>query len=133
MIGDATLARLYIVARGERGVPLPEVNAEELARALGAAARWWDEHLADEAETQLGAEAAKRLTRIAGRMIPEGYKADVPLAAAGADLMRVVRLAQSGDAVTVHLYAAPRPAPAQHHLKLAPLRTPTPPSPPLPP
>jgi len=124
MIGDATLARLYIVVRGERGVPLPEVNAEELERALVAAARSWDEHLADEAETQLGAEAAERLTRIAGRMIPEGYKADVPAAAAVADLMRVVRLAQSGDAFSVDLYEPPGAGPGEERLKVYRVRTP---------
>ena len=63
MIGDASLARVHIVVRGERGVPVPEVNAEELERALAAAARSWDEDLADEAEAQLGAEEADAARR----------------------------------------------------------------------
>ena len=118
MIGDAALARLHIVVRGERGIPLPEVKADALERALAAAARSWDEDLADEAEAQLGAEEAERLTRIAGRMIPEGYKADVPAAAAVADLMRVVRLTQSGDAFSVQLYEPPGAGPGEERLKV---------------
>ena len=118
MIGDAALARVHIVVRGERGVPLPEVKADALERALAAAARSWDEDLADEAEAQLGAEEADRLTRIAGRMIPESYKAWVPAAAAVADLMRVVRLAQSGEAFSVDLYEPPGAGPGEERLKV---------------
>ena len=118
MIGDAALARVHIVVRGERGVPMPEVNAEELERALAAAARSWDEDLADEAEAQLGAEEADRLTRIAGRMIPEGYKADVPAAAAVGDLVRVARLAQSGGIFSVDLYEPPGAGPGEERLKV---------------
>ncbi len=118
MIGDGALARVHIVVRGERGVPLPEVKADALERALAAAARSWDEDLADEAEAQLGAEDADRLTRIAGRMIPESYKAWVPAAAAVADLMRVVRLAQSGAAFSVNLYKPPGAGPGEERLKV---------------
>src|SRR6266566_306648 len=118
MIGDGTLARLYIVVRGERGVPLPEVKAEPLERALVAAARTWDEDLADQAEAQLGSEEAQRLTAIAGRMIPEGYKADVPAAAAVGDLMRVVQLAQSGDGFSVQLYEPAGAGPGEERLKV---------------
>ena len=118
MIGDAALARVHIVVRGEPGVPMPEVNAEELERALAAAARSWDEDLADEAEAQLGAEEADRLTRIAGRMIPEGYKADVPAAAAIGDLVRVARLAESGGTFSVDLYEPPGAGPGEERLKV---------------
>jgi glutamate dehydrogenase len=118
MIGDAALARVHIVVRGERGVPLPEVKAETLERALVAAARSWDEDLVDEAEAQLGADDAQRLTRIAGPMIPESYKAWVPAAAAVADLMRIVRLAQSGDAFSVKLYEPAGAAPGEERLKV---------------
>ncbi len=118
MIGDAALARVHIVVRGERGVPLPEVNAEELERALAAAARSWDEDLADEAEAQLGADEAEWLIRIVGRMIPESYKAWVPAAAAVADLMRVVRLAESGEAFNVDLYEPPGAGPGEERLKV---------------
>jgi glutamate dehydrogenase len=118
MIGDAALARLHIVVRGERGVPLPEVKAEPLERALVAAARSWDEDLADQAEGQLGTEQAQRLIRIAGRMIPEGYKADVPAAAAVSDLMRVVRLSQSGDTFSVQIYEPPGAGPGEERLKV---------------
>jgi glutamate dehydrogenase len=118
MIGDAALARLHIVVRGERGVPLPEVRADALERALAAAARSWDEDLADEAEAQLGGEAGERLTRMAGRMIPEGYKAAVPAAEAVGDLMRVVRLAQSGEAFSVQLYEPAGAGPGEERLKV---------------
>ncbi len=118
MIGDASLARLHIVVRGERGVPVPEVNADELERALATAARSWDEDLADEAEAQLGPEIAAQLARIAGRMIPEGYKAAVPAAAAVADLIQVARLAESGGVFSVDLYEPPGAGPGEERLKV---------------
>jgi len=118
MIGDAALARLHIVVRGERGVPMPRVNAEELERAVATAARSWDEDLADEAEAQLGSQIGAQLTRIARRMIPEGYKAAVPAAAAVADLMRVARLAESGGVFSVDLYEPPGAGPGEERLKV---------------
>ncbi len=118
MIGDASLARLHIVVRSERGVPMPEVNAEELERALAAAARSWDEDLADEAEAQLGAEEGAQLMGIAGRMIPDSYKAIVPAAAAVADLMRVGQLAESGSSFSVYLYEPPGAGPGEERLKV---------------
>ena len=118
MIGDAALARVHIVVRGEPGVPMPEVNAQELERALAAAARSWDEDLADEAGAQLGAEEGDRLTRIAGRMIPEGYKADVPPAAAVGDLVRIARLAESDGTFSVDLYQPSGAGPGEERLKV---------------
>ncbi|MGE5292875.1 MAG: NAD-glutamate dehydrogenase [Micromonosporaceae bacterium] len=118
MIGESVLARLHIVIWGERGVPLPEVNADELERALAAAARSWDDDLADEAEAQLGADQATRLMRVAGGAIPDGYKADVPAATAVADLMRVARLAETGGAFSVELYEPSGAAPGEQRLKV---------------
>ena len=118
MIGESVLARLHIVVWGERGVPLPEVNADELEDALAVAARSWDDDLADEAEAQLGADQATRLMRIAGGAIPDGYKADVPAAAAVADLMCVARLVETGGAFSVELYEPSGAAPGEQRLKV---------------
>ncbi|SRR6266536_795693 len=118
MIGDSALARLYVVVRCERGVPLPDVNAEELQRALAATARWWDEDLADEAEARLGPHRAERLMRMIRPLIPEGYKADVPAATAVDDLTQIARLAASGGEFSVDLYEPPGAAPGERRLKV---------------
>ncbi len=118
MIGDSALARLHVVVRAERGVPLPDVDVERLERALAAVTRWWDEDLADEAEAQLGSEQAEQLLRGARQLIPEGYKADVPAATAVGDLMQIARLARSGEAFGVNLYQPPGAAPGEQRLKV---------------
>jgi glutamate dehydrogenase len=118
MIGDSVLARLHIVIWGERGVPLPDVDADELEKALAAAARSWDDDLADEAEAQLGADLAAQLMYVVGGAIPDGYKADVPADAAISDLMRIVRLADKGDEFSVELYEPRGAAPGEQRLKV---------------
>jgi len=118
MIGESVLARLHIVVWGERGVPLPDVAASELEQALAVAARSWEDDLADEAEAQLGVDQAARLMYVVGGAIPDGYKADVPAAAAVADLMRVARLARTDGVFDVELYEPPGAAPGERRLKV---------------
>jgi glutamate dehydrogenase len=118
MVGESALARLHVVVRGERGVPLPDVNADELERALAVAARSWDEDLADEAEAQLGGAQAERLLRAATPLIPEGYKADVPAADAVADLARMAELRRAGSAFHVELYSPAGALPGEQRLKV---------------
>src|ERR1035441_5894691 len=61
MVGDSALARLYVVVRGERGHPVPQVDAAALERALAAAVRSWDEDLTAEVTRRLGEDRARTL------------------------------------------------------------------------
>jgi glutamate dehydrogenase len=103
LIGESALARLHVVVRGERGQPLPEVNAGDLERAIAAAVRTWEEDFAAEAEARLGTGAAAQQAEAFASSAGEAYKADVPAAAAVADLARIARLASSGEEFAVHM------------------------------
>jgi glutamate dehydrogenase len=105
-IGDSVLARLQVVVRGERGRPLPDVDAAELERQLVAAVRSWEDDLYEEAVRELGPRQGRALTAAFADAIPETYKADVPAAAAVTDLRRIRTLSELGDVVAVDLYQA---------------------------
>ncbi len=104
MIGESVLARLQVVVRGERGHPLPDVDAAELERQLVAAVRSWDDDLHEEAVRALGPRPGRALAAAFGDVIPEAYKADMSAAAAVTDLVRVAGMRESGDPVAVDLY-----------------------------
>jgi glutamate dehydrogenase len=104
MIGESVLARLQVVIRGERGRPMPDVDAAELERKLIAAVRTWDDDLLEEATRSLGGREGRALVATFGDVIPETYKADVPAADAMADLCRIKTLREYGDQVAVELY-----------------------------
>jgi glutamate dehydrogenase len=116
MVGESALARLQVVVRGERGRPLPEVDADELERAIAAAVRTWDEDFASEAEAQLGPRLAVPLAEACAGAAPDAYKADVAPAAAVADLARVCELASSGQEFAVHLYTPEGAGPGEQLL-----------------
>ena len=103
-IGESLLARLQVVVRGERGRPLPDVDPAELERQLVAAARSWDDDLAEEAVRELGPRAGRALVAGFADVIPATYKADVPAPAAVTDLRRIRTLRELGDVVAVDLY-----------------------------
>jgi glutamate dehydrogenase len=103
MVGDSALARLYVVIRGERGRPVPQVDAAALERALAAAVRSWDEDLADEATSRLGEDRARTLLDLCPEGIPETYKADVTAANAVDDLTTIMELREAGTDVAVRL------------------------------
>src|SRR5216683_280138 len=103
MVGESALARLHVVVRGQRGRPLPDVDAGELEKALAASVRSWDDDLAEEAAGSLGAERAQQLIDSYGDAIPESYKAAVPAVTAVTDLIRVMALQESGEAFAVDL------------------------------
>ncbi|HEY3733782.1 MAG TPA: NAD-glutamate dehydrogenase [Streptosporangiaceae bacterium] len=106
LIGESVLARLQVTVRGERGKPLPDVDAAELERRLAAAVRSWDDDLLEEAARSLGGGPARSLIAAFGEAIPETYKADVPAATAVADLGRITALRDAGEDVAVELYEA---------------------------
>ncbi|MFD0685269.1 NAD-glutamate dehydrogenase [Actinomadura fibrosa] len=116
-VTESMLARLHVVVRGERGRPLPDVDADELEARLAAATRSWADDLADAIVEQCGEERSGTLTRKFGDAFPEGYKADFPARTAVADLRRLDDL--SGDADTsINLYEPYGAQPGERRLKI---------------
>ncbi len=103
MVGESALARLHVVVRGERGRPLPDVDAAALERRIAAAVRTWDEDLEEEALRTLGQQRARLVLGQFAAAIPETYKTDVTAADAVGDLGRILQLRESGDSFAVRL------------------------------
>jgi glutamate dehydrogenase len=106
MVGEAAMARLHVVVRARPGTSLADVDAAELEAKVAAAARSWDEDLAAEAISTLGAERARVLLDICSGAIPETYKADVAPVDALSDLMHVDDLLRSGEDTSFELWEA---------------------------
>jgi glutamate dehydrogenase len=104
LIGESPVARLHVVVRAERGQPLPDLDTAELERAVAAAARSWDDDLADEAPRACGEQGARSLLAMVGGAIPQTYKADVPASAACSDLFKILQLRESGEDVAFELW-----------------------------
>src|SRR5579863_5285064 len=102
-VGDSALARLHVVVRGEKGAPVPQVDAAALERRLAAAVRSWDEDLVAEATRVLGEERARSLLEAFSGAIPETYKADVTATYAVEDLTTMLKLRESGTEFAVRL------------------------------
>jgi glutamate dehydrogenase len=103
-VGESPVARLHLVVRGERGRQLPDTDPVALERAVAAAVRSWDDDLADEAATALGAQRARELLTQIGDMIPATYKTDVPASAAITDFARILELRRSGHDIDFELW-----------------------------
>jgi len=106
MVGQSALARLHVVIRGEKGHPLPEPTAAQVAaleREIAAAVRSWDEDLAAEATRVLGADKARSLLADYGTEISESYKTDVSAAEAVNDLSTIANLRELGTEFAVQL------------------------------
>jgi glutamate dehydrogenase len=106
LVGESVLARLHVVVRGQRGRPLPDVDAPALEAELAAAVRSWDDDLAEEAGKQLGSREGRALVAAFGETIPDAYKTDVPAHMAVEDLRRIVMLRDAGKFVGVDIYEA---------------------------
>ena len=124
LVGESVLARLQVVVRGERGRPLPDVDAAELERQLVAAVRSWDDDLHEEAVRELGPRHGRALAAAFADAIPESYKTDTSAAAALADLCRIQVLRHSGDAVAADLYQPGGDAWRARRLRVYRARTP---------
>jgi glutamate dehydrogenase len=106
-VGDSALARLHVVVWGERGRPVPRVDAAALERKLAAAVRSWDEDLTAEATRVLGEARARELLELFAASIPENYKADVFARDAVDDLSTMLALRESGQEFAVRLVEHP--------------------------
>jgi glutamate dehydrogenase len=116
-VTESVLARLHVVVRGERGRPIPDVDAEELEARLAAATRSWADDLADAIVEQCGEERSGVLTRRYADAFPEGYKADFPARTAVADLKRLDDLAEDRD-TSINLYEPYGAGPGERRLKI---------------
>src|SRR5450755_2021066 len=103
-VGESPVARLHIVVRAERGELLPDMDATELERAVAAAARSWDDDLADEAPRACGEQGGRAVLAMVGDTIPQTYKSDVPASAAVSDLAKIMQLRASGEDVAFELW-----------------------------
>ncbi|MDP9427427.1 MAG: NAD-glutamate dehydrogenase [Actinomycetota bacterium] len=95
-VTESVLARLHFVvrppvARGGRPT-LPDVDVPALQEALAAVARSWTDELSDALAARYGADAERRLSRVADAF-PAAYQEDFPAAAAVEDLERLDGLA----------------------------------------
>jgi len=106
-VGDSALARLYVVVRGDRGRPVPQVDAAALERRLAASVRSWDEDLTAEATRVLGEERARTLLDLCSAGIPETYQADVSPQDAVDDLTTMLDLRESRTEFAVRLVQKP--------------------------
>ncbi|KAB2351468.1 NAD-glutamate dehydrogenase [Actinomadura rudentiformis] len=116
-VTESMLARLHVVVRGERGRPLPDVDADELEARLAAATRSWEDDLADAIVEQCGEERSGVLARRYGDAFPEGYKADFPARTAVADLKRLEGLDADGE-TSINLYEPFSAEPGERRLKI---------------
>ncbi|GAA2423872.1 NAD-glutamate dehydrogenase [Actinomadura vinacea] len=116
-VTESVLARLHVVVRGERGRPLPDVDAEELGARLAAATRSWAEDLSDAIIEQCGEERSGALARRYAEAFPEAYKADFPARTAVADLKRLDALDEHHD-TSINLYEPYGAGPGERRLKI---------------
>ncbi|MPR00549.1 NAD-glutamate dehydrogenase [Modestobacter sp. I12A-02628] len=93
---ESVLTRLHFVVRvpvdRRGGTTLPDVDVPALEAALAAAARSWTDDLADALAARHGAEAERRLARVADAF-PAAYQEDFPATTAVEDLARLDALA----------------------------------------
>jgi glutamate dehydrogenase len=104
LVGESPVARLHVVVRAERGQLLPDLDAAKLERAVAAAARSWDDDLADEAPRACGEQGGRTLLAMVAGAIPQTYKTDVPASAAVSDLAKIMELRRSGEDVAFELW-----------------------------
>ncbi|SFK43667.1 NAD-glutamate dehydrogenase [Geodermatophilus ruber] len=103
-VTESVLARLHFVVRPpvpRRGTPtLPDVDVATLQDELAALARSWTDDLADALTARYGADAERRLARVADAF-PVGYQEDFPAATAVADLERLDALSEGEIALVL--------------------------------
>ncbi|WNV75559.1 NAD-glutamate dehydrogenase [Geodermatophilus sp. DSM 44513] len=96
-VTESVLARLHFVVRPPvaRGGPatLPAVDVPALQEALAAVVRSWTDELADALTARYGADAERRLARVADAF-PGAYQDDFPATTAVEDLERLDGLAE---------------------------------------
>jgi glutamate dehydrogenase len=104
VVGETPIARLHIVVRPEPGQKLASPDVGQLEQEVAAAVRSWDDDLLAEAVAQLGEQAGRALVAQLGGSVSDGYKNDVPAAAAVSDLAKINEMRESGQAISFELW-----------------------------
>lgn len=115
-VTESSLARLYVVVRGEGKSALPETDTVVLEQAVVAAARSWDLDLQRKLAETYGPDRGAILFRAYGQELPGGYKADVSVDTAVDDLARIDELGE--DALAARLYQPHGAAPGEWRFKV---------------
>ncbi|MFL6100377.1 MAG: NAD-glutamate dehydrogenase [Actinomycetales bacterium] len=116
-VSESLLARLHFVVRPPQGMPVPDVDADELERRLVDATRTWVEDLAEALRTEYGEERAARLVGLYGRAYPEAYKEEFSPRVAVSDLRHIEALEGPG-ALRLNLYEEPGAQANERRFKL---------------
>ncbi len=119
-VSESVLARLHFVVRTPRDHPAPEVDLEQLQARLVAAARSWEEDLAEALRAALGDERAEPLIALYAAAFPEAYKEDFAADVAVRDVLQLHALSADGPAATLRmsLYREPGSGEDERRLKL---------------
>jgi len=116
-VTESVLARVHFVVRGEPGRSLPDVDVRELEGRLAAAARSWDDDLAESATSVFPPEQTSALLRVYGEAFPEAYKEDFAAVDGLRDVLRLAALVPDGP-LAMAMYAGAEEAADQRRLKL---------------
>ena len=101
-ISESTLARLHLLVRTD---PDREVtaNIERIERRIAETLRTWEDHLRAELQARLSAERATELAARIEGAFPVSYQEDVPAAEALPDLLELLQLSDSPQALGLEL------------------------------
>jgi glutamate dehydrogenase len=116
-VSESVLARLHFVVRVGPGARIPDVDPDELEARLVAAARTWDEDLAEVLREELGEEEGAHLAAVYGRGFPEAYKEDFEPRVAVSDVKHLKALRDGAD-LQMNLYHEPGHAADERRFKL---------------
>jgi glutamate dehydrogenase len=115
-MSESVLARLHLVIRTDRPIPV-DIDVAELERRLSAATRSWNDELADAILETVGEAAAGALQTRYGDAFPEAYKEDFPARAAVPDLLRLEKLGDT-EGIDLSLYRPVGAAPGEYRFKV---------------
>ena len=105
-VTESVLARLHFVVRAARpGRRCPTSTSRELEGRLAAAARSWDDDLAEAPGSRARPQEAGALLRVYGEAFPEAYKEDFPAVEGLRDVLRLAALVPDGP-LAMAMYAA---------------------------
>ncbi|HUC56958.1 MAG TPA: NAD-glutamate dehydrogenase [Streptosporangiaceae bacterium] len=104
IVDETPIARLHIVVRPAPGQKLARPEPGLLEQEVAAAVRSWDDDLLAEAVAQLGEDTGRALVSQFGGAISDGYKNDVPAAAAVSDLAKIKEMREAGQQISFEMW-----------------------------
>ena len=101
-ISESTLARLHLLVRTDPGRDV-SASVERIERRIAETLRTWEDRLRDELQARLPAERADELARRFEGAVPVSYQEDVPATQALPDLLELLALPDSPQALGLEL------------------------------